>query len=59
MRCSKSFKQDLLKYWGMTELQNGKSYDEVKAGMKKLNRLTLEEVKEVRKSQLNNQGGLK
>jgi hypothetical protein len=51
MKCEKSFKQDLLKYWGLDELHSGKSYDEVKEGMKRLNRLTLAEVKEVRKEQ--------
>ena len=51
MKCEKSFKQDLLKYWGMTELQRGKSYDQVKLEMKKLNRLTLAEIKEIRKEQ--------
>ena len=51
MKCEKSFKQVLIKYWGMAELGNGKSYDEVKLGMKKLNRLTIEEIKQVRTAQ--------
>jgi hypothetical protein len=48
MRCEKSFKQVLIKYWGMTELQQGQSYDVVKVGMKALNRLTLAEIKLLR-----------
>lgn len=51
MKCSKSFKQALIKYWGMTELGKGQSYDEVILGMKKLNRLTLPEIKEIRAAQ--------
>ena len=51
MKCEKSFKQVLIKYWGLTELGNGKSYDEVKLGMKRLNRLTIDEIKKVRTEQ--------
>jgi len=51
MKCSKSFKQVLLTSWGMTELQKGKPYDEVKLEMKKLNRLTTEEIKKIRSEQ--------
>jgi CO dehydrogenase/acetyl-CoA synthase gamma subunit (corrinoid Fe-S protein) len=51
MKCEKSFKQVLIKYWGMTELGRGQSYDQVKEGMKKLNRLTIPEIKEIRIAQ--------
>jgi len=51
MKCGGSFKQDLIKYWGLAELHNGVSYDVVKEGMKRLNRLTIDEVKQVRKEQ--------
>jgi len=51
MKCEKSFKQTLIKYLRMDELQKGLSYDEVKLGMKKLNRLTLAEIKNIRITQ--------
>lgn len=51
MKCEKSFKQILIKYWGMAELQAGRSYDDVKADMKRLNRLTLAEIKLIRATQ--------
>jgi hypothetical protein len=51
MKCERSFKRALITYWGMTELQRGKPYDQVKLEMKKLNRLTLEEVKRARAAQ--------
>ena len=51
MKCTKSFKRVLLTYWGLTELHNGKPYAEVKLEMKRLNRLTIDEIKKIRAEQ--------
>lgn len=51
MRCSKSFKQVLIKYWGMEELHRGQSYEVVVEGMKALNKFTLAEIKLLRATQ--------
>jgi hypothetical protein len=51
MKCEKSRKRVLLTYWGMAELQKGRSYDEVNLEMKRLNRLTIDEIKKIRAGQ--------
>ena len=51
MKCERSFKRNLLTHWDLTELHNGKAYDEVMLEMKKLNRLTIDEIKNIRAEQ--------
>jgi hypothetical protein len=51
MECERSFKRTLLTYWGLTELHNGKPYNEVQLEMKRLNRLTIDEIKKIRAEQ--------
>jgi hypothetical protein len=51
MKCERSFKQILLTHWGLTELHNGKSYDEVQKEMRRLRRLTIAQIKQIRVGQ--------
>jgi hypothetical protein len=51
MKCERSFKRVLITRWGMDELHNGKSYNSVLLEMKRLNRLTVDEIKKIRAEQ--------
>lgn len=47
MKCERSFKRTLITYWGLTELHNGKPYAEVQLEMKRLNSLTIDDIKKI------------
>jgi hypothetical protein len=51
MKCERSFKRALITYWGMAELHKGRSYNEILLEMKRMRRLTIAQIKQIRVGQ--------